>query len=251
MPEERPQGVAVGHHEDVLLAGEQGHNVVGPICLDSRHGNGQGLTSRQLVHRNLRVEWVVGRVPGVRPLDAFRQNIITASPVLDLIFAVHLDGLLLSKALQHPGMPRVQLPGLGGRQQILRGLAHQLGGPHRPLQDGGEHVVQLHPLLLDEQAGLSGLLLALQTQRSILPAAVNALGVAKALGMAQEEDLVGRRSIYPDLGVEGGSVQAVLAQEDQVVPNGRNLKFHHQGGARRHHLNVQRIFVWYILQKLP
>ena len=27
------------------------------------------------------------------------------------------------------------------------------------------------------------------------------------------------------LGVEGGSVQAVLAQEDQVVPNGRNLKF--------------------------
>ena len=55
---------------------------------------------------------------------------------------------------------------------------------------------------------------------------------------------------FSRLGIKCWSVQAVLSQENQVVPHRWNLELNHQRSARRHHLDVESIFIWNIPGKI-
>mmetsp|Transcript_410 Transcript_410/g.1015 ORF Transcript_410/g.1015 Transcript_410/m.1015 type:complete len:566 (+) Transcript_410:339-2036(+) len=246
------QRVSVGHHQNALLTCQQRNDVLVPVGHHAGRSHGQRLATRKLLRRHVLVESVVGRVPRITRVNAFRKDIIAATPVLDAILAVHVDGFLLREPLKYSGMARIQLPGCRLRHAgVLRRVAHQLSCPHRPLQNGGEDMVKEHALSLEEQPSLHGLLLAFQGQCGILPTAIDSLGIPQTLGVAEEEDLVRGLGVQRNLGVERGGVEAVLLHEDQVVSDGRDFELHDQRRTGWHHLDVQRCVVRYFLQELP
>mmetsp|Transcript_39277 Transcript_39277/g.112080 ORF Transcript_39277/g.112080 Transcript_39277/m.112080 type:complete len:373 (+) Transcript_39277:1209-2327(+) len=246
------QRVAVGDYQHGLARPDVGHDAVLP---ERQHALGHlvvGLAPGELLAPDARVERVVGRVPRVRGGQE-RGGRALRGPEVRHGRAVLRHGLVVGEAVQGARVPGVQAPGLddGHGERVAGHHARELGRLDRALEHRREDHVDLGASLLQALSGLHGLLLALQGQSAVFPAIVNSPSVVDALGVAKEVGLAEDFRTWPQLGVDDGVVHDVLRLEEEATTFTEVIELIDEWRAGGGHLSVQRFVVGGPLDVFP
>src|SRR5450830_120338 len=194
MLHDRAQAVAVRRHEHLLSGREARHDGVVPVRERAGHDRLEALRPRQQLGRQLRVTRIEARVPRIALIERRRQDRVAAPPLMELRVSVFLRRLLLVEAGQRAVVPLVQAPrALDGQPELVELLEEDLGREDRPRQERREHAVETEALRLQQPPGGLGFLDALRGEPHVHPAGETVLEVPRALAVADEDELVGKR----------------------------------------------------------